>query len=358
MAAVLDARGHSREDRLWEAAVVELTSEGRIGDEQAAELLERHERIEAAERAQSRRMALIELAGYVGAALSVTGVAAISSRVWGDFSEFAQILILAALAVGFGVAAALVTGFTPGGVAALTQPAQAPRRRLVGVLGAVTAGLTTATVALALDQQLSAATRDGWMWIATAAGLAIAAAMARVAPGVVPTLAVGGFLPATTMLVLSAVGWVDTVWVAPLAIVLLAAFAALVLVRVLVPAVLVEAVAVLAWLGAAAPLLSMEAGVEATQSEATAAVWIGRVALAALIGVGAWRFLHGGSWPWAVGVAGGSAALIGLTFAEALGGAVAMTIAGIVLIATSVLLLRTHRREGPGSPPSRAPGGG
>ena len=69
---------------------------------------------------------------------------------------------------------------------------------------------------------------------------------------------------------------------------------------------------------------------------------------AALIGVGAWRFTHGGSWPWAVGVAGGSAALIGLTFAEALGGAIAMTIAGVVLIVTSVLLLRTHRRGGQG----------
>jgi hypothetical protein len=348
VAAVLDAGGHSREDRLWEAAVAELTSEGRIGDEQAAELLERHERIQAAERAQSRRIVLIELAGYVGAALSVTGIAAISSQVWGDVSDFAQILILAVLAVGFGSAAALVARFTPDGVAALMQPTQAPRRRLVGVLGVVTAGLTTATVALTLDQQLSTAGRDQWMWIAAAAGLAIAAAMARVAPGVVPTLAVGGFLPATTMLLLNAVGWLETVWVGPLAIVLLAVVAALVLVRVLEPLVLVEAVAVLAWLAASATLLSMDTGVDATQSEATAAVWIGRVGLAALIGVGVWRFTHGGSWPWAVGVAGGSAALIGLTFAEALGGAIAMTIAGVVLIVTSVLLLRTHRPGGQG----------
>lgn len=347
MAAVMDARGHSREDRLWESAVAELTSEGRIGGDLAAELLQRHQRIEAAERAQSRRIALIELAGYVGAALTVTGIAAISGQVWGDFSDFAQILILAALAVGFGVAAALVAGFAPGGIAALTEPVQAPRRRLVGVLGVVTAGLTTATVALALDQQLSAAVRDQWMWIAAAAGLAIAAAMARVAPGVVPTLAVGGFLPATTLLVLNAFGWLDTAWAAALAIVLLALFASVVLVRVLAPMVLVEAFAVLAWLGAATSLVTMEAGFDVTQSEATAAVWFGRVALAALIGLGAVRFLHGGSWPWAVGVAGGSAALVGLTFAEALGGAIAMTIAGIVLIVTSVLLLRTHRRDGP-----------
>jgi hypothetical protein len=79
--------------------------------------------------------------------------------------------------------------------------------------------------------------------------------------------------------------------------------------------------------------------------EATVALWLGRAGLAALVAVGALRFARGGSWPWAVGVAGGSAALVGLTFAEALGGAIAMTIAGVVLIVISVLLLRAQRRD-------------
>ena len=41
----------------------------------------------------------------------------------------------------------------------------------------------------------------------------------------------------------------------------------------------------------------------APQGEATTALWLGRIGLVSLIGLGAWRFARGGSWPWAVAVA-------------------------------------------------------
>ena len=101
MEAALEHSGQSREDRLWEAAVAQLTAEGVMAQEQASVLLERHQSIEQVSREQSRRAAVIELAGYVGAALTISGIAAISSQVWGDFTEVAQILVLGALAAGF-----------------------------------------------------------------------------------------------------------------------------------------------------------------------------------------------------------------------------------------------------------------
>ena len=246
----------------------------------------------------------------------------------------------------------MVAGFTPGGAAALASVDHAPRRRLVAVLGVAGAGLLTATIALGIGQGIDAAAQDRWMWLAALAGLLVAGAVHRTAPGVVPTIAVGGFLAATTMLAINALGWMDTAWAAPLAMVVLAVFGSLVLARVLPPQILVEAVSIGVWLIAGAQLLGTGSGFDVSAAEADASVWIGRASLAALIAVGAWAFMRGGSWPWAVGVAAGSAALIGLTFAEALGGAIAMTVAGIVLIVTSVLLLRTHRRDGSGPAPA------
>jgi hypothetical protein len=344
--------GRSRSDRLWEAAAEQLASDGVIAERAVAELVQAHDLIQAHQRQRSRRAALIELAGYSGAALAVVGTAAISSQVWQDVGDAAQVLVLGVLGMALLTAGALIARSTPSGTAALATPEQAPRRRLVGVLGVGGAGLLTAAVAVALSSGLPESSREQWMWLAAATGLAIAVAVHAAAPGVVPTLAIGGFLPATVLLGLGGAGWLDPVWAPPLALLLLAVLAALGLVRWLRPAVLVEAVAVAAWLGTGAALLGIGKDSAASPGEATTALWLGRIALVLLIGLGGWRFARSGSWPWAVGVAAGSAVLLGFTFAEALGGAIAMTVAGIVLILTSVVLLRTGRRS-PSHPPDR-----
>ncbi len=337
--------GRSRADRMWEAAAAELAAQGLIPDRAVTELSQAHQRMLIAEQRRSRRSALIELAGYSGAALAVVGTAAISSQVWQDVGSAAQVFVLGLLGSALLTAGAMIVRSTPADGAALRTAEQAPRRRLVGVLGIGGAGLLTASVAVGIDAGLSAPDRDRWMWLAAATGLAIAVAVRGPAPGVVPTLAVGAYLPATVLLLLNGLGWLEPVWAGPLAVLLIAVAAALVLVRLLTPPILVEAVAIVAWLATAASMVGMGRDSGLPDGEATAALWLGRVGLAALIAAGALIFARGGSWPWAVGVAGGSAALIGLTFAEALGGAVAMTIAGVVLIVMSVLLLRAQRRD-------------
>jgi MFS family permease len=346
MVSATQLKEGSREDRLWEAALAQLTSEGVVAPEQAEVVVQRHQQIEQDEKAHNRRTAVIELVGYLGAALTIGGVAAISSQVWGNFSDFVQVLLIGALAVLVLVAASLLAGFTPGGVGQLATPEQAARRRLVGVLGILGAGLTTATLVLALDASMAGTEAQHWFWMGPLAGLAIAAICSRFAPGVVPTLGVGGFLGGTVLTVLAAPGWLEIPWVVPAAIMVVAAFAALVLTRWLKPVVLVEAIAIVAWLQAAVPLLVPEPGWDLSDAEATTMLWIGRVGLLALIAIGALKFTRGGTWPWAIGVAVGSALFVGLTFADALGGAIAMTIAGIVLIVVALLMLRTHRSKG------------
>lgn len=350
MSTTLEAKGGSREDRLWESALVQLTDEGLMGTDQVAAVVERHHQIEEVEKARSRKMAIIELAGYLGAALTIGGVVAISSQVWGDFSEFVQILVLAALAAAVLTAAALIAGFAPGGPSTLLDPQQATRRRLVAVLGTAGAGLTAGTMALAYSQSLSAARAENWYWTAALAALVIASVVSRFAPGVVPTLGVGGALGATVLLGMLALGWASAQWATPLAVMCVAALAALVLVRWLKPVALVEAAAVAAWLMAAIPMLSAEAGWGVSADEASMMLWTGRIGIMALIASGAVEFARGGNWPWAIGVAVGTAAFVGITFGQALGGAIGMTLAGVVLIVVAVLMLRAHRHREPPAP--------
>lgn len=344
MATTLEVKGGSREDRLWESALEQLTAEGVVGTEQVAVVLERHHQIEEVAKQRTRRMALIELAGYLGTALTIGGVVAISSQVWGNFSEFVQILVLAALAAAVLAAATLVGGTTPGGVTMLTDPQQATRRRVVGVLGIAGSGLTMGTMALAYNQSFTTAVAENWMWTAGLAALVISSLVSRFAPGVVPTLGVGGFLGGTVLLGMLALGWTEVEWAVPLAVMLVAALASLLLVRWLKPAVLVEAVAIIAWLNVSIPLLGAEPGWGLSTDEASVMLWTGRIGLLTLIAIGAVKFARGGEWPWAVAVALGSAVFVGFTFADALGGAIGMTLAGIVLIVVAVLMLRAHRR--------------
>lgn len=344
MSTTLEDKRGSRGDRLWESALAQLTNEGLMGSEQVAVVVQRHHQMEEVERAHSRKMAVIELAGYLGAALTVGGVVAISSQVWGDFSEIVQVLVLAALAAGLLAAAGLVAGFAPDGPSRLRDPQQATRRRLVGVLGIAGAGLTAATISLWCAQSLSESTAESWYWTAALAALVIASVVSRFAPGVVPTLGVGSSLGATVLLGMQALGWTEPQWAISLALMCVAAFAALVLVRWLAPGVLVEAASVAAWLMAGIPMLGAEPGWGVTPDEASMMLWTGRIGVLALVAIGAVKFARGGTWPWAIGVAVGTAAFVGISFGQALGGAIGMTLAGVVLIVVAVLMLRAHRQ--------------
>jgi hypothetical protein len=163
---------------------------------------------------------------------------------------------------------------------------------------------------------------------------------------VVATLGVLGLGLGTVLAAANTFGSQDA-WV-PLAAVLVAAMAgALLLVRWLRPAVLVEALSIAAWLNAAGIAMGLDAGGEVARSDAATAHWIGRAAIVLLIVLGAVRTLRGGTWPWAAGAAIGTALFVQLTFAGALGGALAMLAAGVVLLAVSLVLARARRRPRP-----------
>ncbi len=354
----VQATHRTREDRLWESAMAQLTAEGAMASGEALLVRERHDAVAMQEQAESRRTRVIELAAYAGAALMIIGVGAISTQMWDRFDESLQVVALGILALTLIVAATLIAAVTPGGVSALTEQSQGPRRRLVAVLGTAGAGLTTGTVALAIQAYLPSSVELQWMPVAFAVGLAICVVTVRFVPGVVPTLGVLGLSGATAISVLDAFGQLDGLWATPLAGVMLGSLGAFVLARVLVPAVLVEALCIAAWLGAAAGGLAAEEELAASPGEATFAIWIGRVALVILVLVGGWIFTKGADWPWAVGAAVGLAVLVQFTFAGTLGGAVAMTLAGLALVAISVVLARTRAaRPTPAGEVAPAPAG-
>ena len=356
MAHTVEEARRTREDRLWESALTQLTAEGVMASGEADVVRERHDEMVLQAQNESRRTRIVELAAYAGAALTIVGLSAISSRVWERFDESMQVLLLSGLALGMLVAATLIAALTPGGAATLKGHAEAARRRLVGVLGIAGAGLAAGSLVLAFQTYLPQGSETHWMPLAFVFGLAFAVVTSRFVPGVVPTLAVMGFLGACAITAIDAFGRIDTVWAVPLAGVTLGAFGALVLARLLTPVILVEAVAIAVWLGGAAGGLSADPSWLAQPGEADVAIWIGRVGLAILVIAGGWLFTQGANWPWAVGSAVGLALLVQFTFAGALGGAVAMIIAGVVLVATSVLLARTHKQPiepepgGPGIP--------
>ncbi len=336
----------SHDDEVWQLVLAQLTQEGLLPAETATVVRSRHDQIAGAERDKARRSRIIELAGYAGAALMVTGLGAISSQVWGSIDESLQVFVAAALAVVLMVSAGAVAVTTPGGWTSLKAQTEDARRRLVGVLGVAAAGLTTATVTLAVDAFATGSDpMRTWLPLATGLGLLVAAAVAAVAPGVIPTLAVGAFLGQTVLTTLEVtVGLESSAWVVPLAGVVLAVIGVFVLSRVLVPGILVEALSIAVWVIAGGSALAADSAFGQSDTDVTIALWIGRIALVTLVVLGTVLFTRGGEWPWAAGAAVGLAVLIQASFAEALGGAVAMTLAGVVLVITSVVLSRVHRK--------------
>ena len=317
----------------WLSALHQLTAEGTLDSEVEQEIVLRHEKIAAELRTWSLRSRVVELSGYAGAALIVLGIGAVGAQLWEDTGLLIQV---AATAVGcalLAVAAAVILVRTDGRRAGLAEhPAQ---RRLVGVLGTASAGLLAATVSL-VSAEL-ATDPHPWLLLVFASALLGSSVTAWAAPGSVPTLAVGGTSATTLIAALDNLGWIDTPAVFGSAFLVLAAVVGLGLVRVLRPVILVQALAVATWLVAA--------GAMAVDDGPT--MWIGRTALLLLAIGGAVQFVRDGGLPLAVGAAAALAVLIHVSFADALGGAVGMVVAGLVLVAVSAGLSVARRHWDP-----------
>jgi hypothetical protein len=135
-----------------------------------------------------RRSGLVEIAGYAGGALVLAALGLFLADRWGGFSrqeQLAAFVVIAALLLGAGVAAALASG----GLRELRQPAEATRRRLTSTLlsaGALSAGLSAG---MAVDIW-GPSGQDG-EWPAFAFGLTVtvvATAAYRVAPSALAQL--------------------------------------------------------------------------------------------------------------------------------------------------------------------------
>ena len=314
----------------WDEALAELVAEGAISAEVAGRVAARHGQLVVRHQQHARRHRVIELSGYAGAALFIGGVAAAGSQLWEDVGAALQILLSAGAALVLAVAAVVIAMRAPGGLLAAEQGA---RRRLVGVLGVAAAGLMATTVELAIHQA-GASYRD-WLPLVFATGLLGSAVTAWRAPGAVATLAVLGFTLATVTSTIDAAGAIETEWIFGGLLTGLGVFGALVLVRVLPPAVLSEGLSLALWVGAAGAL--------ANGNDDSVAKVLGLIALAGLTVLGSWRFIRGARWPWAVAAAIALALATQAVFTETLGAAVAMILAGASLIAVSAALAWTRR---------------
>lgn len=317
----------------WLSALHQLTAEGTLDSQVESEIVLRHEQIAAELQTSSLRSRLEELSGYAGAALILVGLGAAGAQLWEDTGLLIQVAATAAGCALLAIAAAVILLRTDGHRAGLMEhPA---RRRLVGVLGTASAGLLAATIGLVTSDQ--AADPHPWLLLVFASALVGSSVTAWAAPGVVPTLAVAGTSATTLIAALDNLGWIDTPAVFGSAFLALALVAGFGLVRLLQPRILVEALAVATWL-VAASTMAVDHGTT---------MWIGRTALLLLAVGGALLFVREGGLSLAVGSAAALAVLIHVSFDEALGGAIGMVVAGVVLVAMSVALSVARRHRGP-----------
>lgn len=342
MATTQAPQSGSVSDRAWEQALHQLSETGVLPRGAADSVRTEHDKIVEQQSGRRNRGRIVELAGYAGAALTVLGVTGISSQLWDDFDTSVQALALAGLAVGLAAAAIGVALTAPGGIAGTRGAGSVARTRLVGVLGTAAAVLFAGTAAVIID----AVSGDGIgprLWQVFAVLLVGSALTAWLAPGAAPTLGVGAGLLGTVLAGVDSLGLTDNQLTPGLALIALGVFSGLVLPRVLRPPALVEALSIALWLSAAAMTLDAGVGGFGDQQDAVGAEWVGRLALLALLVVGAGLFVRGGRWPWAAGAALALPIWVQIEFAGALGGAVAMIMAGLALVAISVVLTVSRR---------------
>lgn len=320
------------QDRL-DRTIFEFVDTGRIAPEVASELsreLHRHP-IDVKQR-------LAEFAGYVGAGLAVLGVVVIASQVWADAGRVLQALVPALLAGGLLLGAYLI-------VRAVPHISEHPvRGRLAQVMGAAAAVFAVISTAVAFNPDPPEDFR--WqMFLATVAGLAVAAVVAHWSPGFIASTSVAVLLFFAGMSFLEGLNvWQEEQFGVALSLwmLLMGAFAAFVLYLVLPPAWLMRATGVGLWLMGSWMLMIL--GQDPYFGLAGWA-WAGRAAAFALVLAGTWIFTRGGDWPWAAGAAMAMALLVGLWSAEAINAGVALVIAGVVLIGVGLILAGLRHAE-------------
>lgn len=294
---------------------------------------------------------LIEVGLYVGSALVVAALVVLAAQNWEGMSRGAQIAYLGGTAV---VTAAI------GLIAARGAALGSARRRVAGVLLVGTAATSAGTVALALEGFRLVGTTAMATAVLVMVGAHLVAASAITEVGMfvasyaTTQLAIEEFRPAQA-LVTDAWGmeYYETTSydrLMPLVGVAFGLLWALLVARRMMH----REVAV--FLGMGVAVMSALPVVAAEESRA-----IGLATMALLAAIGFWRFMVESHWPW---LAAAIAALTALVF-WAVGGshrpALAILVAGLVMLGSSAMGMQVARRRRRGSshPAARpAPGGG
>ena len=202
------------------------------------------------------------------------------------------------------------------------------------VLGGVSAVLAVLAVVVAFSPA-SGETTSWVMLVAYAVGLMITLVVWRWVPGFVNT-AVAAVLGLMSGLAL--MEWLGVVeFGSVLFVVGLGIAASMWLDRWFPPEWLTRAMGLLLWLQGTGALMTFFGYPEAR--------WLGRLCAFVLVVVGAWRFGRGGDWMWAVAAGLAAAMLAGLWSVEAVNAGVALIIAGLVMIATGLVLAGLRRAE-------------
>jgi hypothetical protein len=283
---------------------------------------------------------LVEVGLYVGSALVLAAAVVLVAQNWDELGEGTQIGILAATAV--------VTGAV-GWILSQGSQAGSARRRLAGVVLTATAASAAGTVALVLD---------GREWTAVAALAAATAIMlgARMLAASAVT-EIGLFAAAFALLQVTG-EWLrperapaDRLLpgdpgdeldyetplfdrLMPVASIAFGVLWALLVARRMMHRELAVALGMLVAFFSAMPLIADEA----------LRSW-GLPAMAALAAVGFWRFMVEGFWPWLAGAIASVTAFVFWAVGGADRPAVAILVAGLVLLASSGLGMRAARRR-------------
>ncbi|MED7924947.1 hypothetical protein SMD20_11910 [Nonomuraea sp. LP-02] len=323
----------------------------REGTLTAAQALAVHQALDEAERPTRARWA--EVAGYVGGALLLVGAVSLAGTSWPVLSTAARVLILLSATAALLAAGLLLADLGPR-LSLLVRAGAGERWRawLEGAgragpvrrrSGGVTLALASVTGALAAAE-LAAAVTGPQLTAAAVTGLVLAAAGYVALPGGPCAVAAAGFAALTAEAVAGELAGYDSMAVG------LAVVGTGVAWTALVTAGVIGQRRLGLGLGAVVALFGAQHGLGTGDSLAWSYVATFAVAVACLV-------LYRWERAWVLLVAG----VAGFTLAVpeavwdwtdgAVGGSLALMIAGLVLVASSVLGLRLHRASRPDQSP-------
>lgn len=340
-------------DHIWQEALELAVQSGSASPSAVSAIKTEHTRLarEQAQRRNSRR--ILEILGYSGGLLVIVGGLTVASALLQDDSALWAATMMV-LTVCLTAVAILVAATGSGGMRGVKE--LAARRRVTGTL-VVAAGICASLSVMMLAESSTDSADAAWPILAFAVVVLFASAGTWLAPGAVPTVAVvlgGGGVWLTTAHWL---GWDQPVWAFGAWLVGYSAVVGLLLVWLLVPKALVEALAVAGWLVGSFQIfvVAETSGVNAVDTAHN----LGRFSLAMLIVLGVARYLRGGNWPWAAAVVLALPLWWQAEFGEELGAGLAILAAGLLLAGSSaaLALLRRHRdsvASAPGSDESSA----